>query len=287
MIALKTANRQNRAKRVKKPADIILTALVVISAIFTFAVLIFIILYILSKGIPYIKPSLFALKYTTENVSLLPALITTLEAIAISLLVSVPIGIFSAVYLIEYSKKGNKLVKIIRVTTEALSGIPSIIYGLFGMLFFLEYLKLGYSILSGCLTLSIMILPLIIRTTEESLKSVPDSYRDASFGLGAGRFRTVFKIILPAAAPGILAGVILATGRIIGETAALLCTAGSIPQVPGNLLASGRTLAVHLYALSSESLYTGQAYATAVVLLVLVIGINALSAFIAKKVAKV
>ena len=157
--------------------------------------------------------------------------------------------IFSAIFLVEYSGKGNKFVEVIRLTTETLSGIPSIVYGLFGMLFFVNTLDWGFSILAGAFTLSIMILPLIMRTTEEALKSVPDSYREGSFGLGAGKLRTVFRIVLPSAVPGILAGVILAIGRIVGETAALIYTAGSVAQIPKSVMGSGRTLAVHMYHL--------------------------------------
>ncbi len=193
---------------------------------------------------------------------------------------------FSAIYLVEYAKRGSRVVDAVRMTTETLSGIPSIVYGLFGMIFFGNFLGWGYSVLAGSCTLAIMILPLIMRTTEESLKSVPDTYREGSFGLGAGRLRTVFRIVLPAAVPGILAGVILAIGRIVGETAALIYTAGTVPQVPQNAFSSARTLAIHMYELSSESRNTGEAYATAVVLLVLVVGINALSGFVAKKLAK-
>ena len=175
---------------------------------------------------------------------------------------------------------------MIRLTTETLSGIPSIVYGLFGMLFFVNTLDWGFSILAGAFTLSIMILPLIMRTTEEALKSVPDSYREGSFGLGAGKLRTVFRIVLPSAVPGILAGVILAIGRIVGETAALIYTAGSVAQIPKSVMGSGRTLAVHMYHLSSEGLYMDQAYATAVILLILVVGINTISSVIAKKTDK-
>lgn len=271
----------------KKPTDLILKTLVWLAAGITFLTLLFLIAYILIKGIPYIKPPLFALKYSSENVSLLPSLITTIIMVAVSLVISVPFGVLTAIYLVEYAKRGNKLVKVIRITAETLSGIPSIVYGLFGMLFFGIYLRWGYSILSGCFTLAIMILPLIMRTTEESLKSVPDSFREGSFGLGAGKLRTVFRVVLPSAAPGILAGVILATGRIVGETAALIYTAGTVAKVPENLFASGRTLAVHMWALSSEGLYTNQAYATAVILLLMVLGINTLSSCIAKKIAKV
>ena len=175
---------------------------------------------------------------------------------------------------------------VIRLTTETLSGIPSIVYGLFGMLFFVNTLGWGFSLIAGAFTLAIMILPLIMRQTEESLKSVPDSFREGSFGLGAGKLRTVFRIVLPSAVPGILAGVILAIGRIVGETAALMYTAGTVAKVPSSIFGSGRTLAVHMYNLSSEGLYMNQAYATAVILLILVVGINTLSGVIAKRLAK-
>ena len=204
----------------------------------------------------------------------------------LSLLIAVPFGIFSAIFLVEYAGKGNKFIEVIRLTTETLSGIPSIVYGLFGMLFFVNTLKWGFSVLAGAFTLSIMILPLIMRQTEEALKAVPDSYREGSFGLGAGKLRTVFRIVLPSAVPGILAGVILAIGRIVGETAALIYTAGTVAQVPKNVLGSGRTLAIHMYMLSSEGLYMNQAYATAVILLVLVVAINTLSGVVAKKLTK-
>ena len=204
----------------------------------------------------------------------------------LSLLIAVPFGIFSAIFLVEYAGKGNKFIEVIRLTTETLSGIPSIVYGLFGMLFFVNTLKWGFSVLAGAFTLSIMILPLIMRQTEEALKAVPDSYREGSFGLGAGKLRTVFRIVLPSAVPGILAGVILAIGRIVGETAALIYTAGTVAQVPKNVLGSGRTLAIHMYMLSSEGLYMNQAYATAVILLVLVVAINNLSGVVAKKLTK-
>ena len=230
--------------------------------------------------------SLFSLHYTSDNASVIPALINTVVMTLLSLLIAVPFGIFSAIFLVEYSGKGNKFVEVIRLTTETLSGIPSIVYGLFGMLFFVNTLDWGFSILAGAFTLSIMILPLIMRTTEEALKSVPDSYREGSFGLGAGKLRTVFRIVLPSAVPGILAGVILAIGRIVGETAALIYTAGSVAQIPKSVMGSGRTLAVHMYHLSSEGLYMDQAYATAVILLVLVVGINTLSGMIARKLTK-
>lgn len=270
----------------RTPGSFVLMLLVMLSAIITFAVLLFLIAYILINGIPHIKPELFALKYTSENGSLFPALINTIIMTALSLIIAVPFGIFSAIFLVEYAKRGNKFINVIRITTETLSGIPSIVYGLFGMLFFVTTLKWGYSLLAGAFTLSIMILPLIMRTTEEALKAVPDSYREGSFGLGAGKLRTVFRIVLPSAVLGILAGVILAVGRIVGETAALIYTAGTVADIPDGVMGSGRTLAVHMYSMSREGLHMDQAYATAVVLLVLVIGINCLSGFIAKKITK-
>ena len=260
--------------------------LVLLAAIITFAALLFLIAYILVNGVPYLKPSLFSFAYTSDNASLMPALINTLIMTALSLLIAVPLGIFSAIYLVEYAKRGNKFVEIIRLTTETLQGIPSIVYGLFGMLFFVTFCHWGFSILAGAFTLSIMVLPLIMRSTEEALKSVPDSYREGSFGLGAGKLRTVFRIVLPSAVPGILAGVILAVGRIVGETAALIYTAGTLAKMPKNVMSSGRTLAVHMYNLASEGLYMDQAYATAVILLVLVVVINTLSGIAAKKLTK-
>lgn len=271
------------------PGSLILVILVILAAVITFSVLLFLIAYILIKGGPHLKPSLFAWEYTSDNVSMMPAIINTLIMTLVSLVIAVPFGIFSAIYLVEYAKRGNKFVKVIRLTTETLSGIPSIVYGLFGFLFFVTYLKWGNSILAGAFTLAIMILPLIMRTTEEALKSVPDSYREGSFGLGAGKLRTVFSVVLPTAIPGILAGVILAVGRIVGETAALIYTAGTVAQIPhglSDLMGSGRTLAVHMYNLSSEGLHVDESYATAVILLILVVAINSLSGFVAKKLAK-
>ncbi|MDO4269875.1 MAG: phosphate ABC transporter permease PstA [Eubacteriales bacterium] len=259
--------------------------LVYAAAALTFAALLFLICYILLKGIPNLKPSLFAWTYTSDNVSMVPAMITTVEMTALALLIAVPFGLFTAVYLNEYARRGNKLVNLIRITTETLSGIPSIVYGLFGMLFFVTYLHWGYSLLAGAMTLAIMILPLVMRTAEEALMAVPDTFREGSFGLGAGRLRTVFRIVLPSAMPGILSGVILGIGRIVGETAALIFTAGTMARVP-SLLQSGRTLAIHMYVLSGEGLHMNEAYATAVVLLAVVLLMNALSAFIARKLTK-
>jgi phosphate transport system permease protein len=214
-------------------------------------------------------------------------LLNTILMTLLSLLIAVPLGVFAAIYLVEYARRGSRIVRIVRMNAETLAGIPSIVYGLFGMLFFVGYLKLGFSMLSGALTLSIMILPVILRTSEEALMSVPDSYREGSFGLGAGRLRTVFRVVLPDAVPGILAGVILGVGRIVGETAALIYTAGTSSDTVSGIMQSARTLSVHMYALSQEGLYIDQTYATAVVLLFIVIAINALSAALAKRVGRV
>lgn len=259
-------------------------AIVWIAGALTAFIFVFLAGYILVKGVPNLKPELFSPTYTTENVSMLPAIINTVTMTFLTLLFACPIGIFSAIYLSEYARRDNKFVKLVRLTTETLAGIPSIVYGLFGYLIFVKAIKLSYSILAGALTLAIMTLPTIMRTTEEALISVPDAYREGSFGLGAGKLRTIFLIILPSAMPGILSGIILSIGRIVGETAALIYTAGTVTGVAG-LLSSGRTLSVHMYALISEGLYTDQAYATAVILLILVVLINALSGFVSKKLA--
>lgn len=264
------------------PVSALVSCLVWLAALLTMSVLIFLVGFIVVKGVGHLKPELFSLTYNSDNVSLMPALINTLIITAISLLIAVPLGIFAAIFLVEYAKKGSRLVGLMRITAETLQGIPSIIYGLFGLLFFSTTLKWGLSILSGSMTLVIMILPLVIRTTEEALIGVPDAYREASFGLGAGKLRTIFKVVLPSAIPGILSGVVLATGRIVGETAALLYTAGSVAKVPSNLFGSGRSLAVHMYVLSNEGLYMDQAYATAVVLLVFVLVLNSLSTLLAR-----
>ena len=256
-----------------------------LAAFITVAALLFLIVYILIKGVPYLTPELFAWEYNSENVSMLPSLINTVLLTVLALLVAAPLGIFAAIYMVEYAKKGNKIVKVVRVTAETLSGIPSIVYGLFGMLFFVTACHFSLSLLSGALTVAIMVLPTIMRTTEEALLAVPDSFREGSFGLGAGKLRTVFRVVLPSAVPGILSGVILATGRIVGETAALIYTAGTVAKIPQNIFGSARTLSVHMYMLSGEGFNTNQAYATAVVLLLLVVFINMLSRFTAGKLA--
>lgn len=288
--ALQPINVQSAKQKMKSysgnPLSLILAALVGLSALITVLTLVFIIGYILIKGIPNLSLDLFQLEYNSENVSMFPSIVNTICMTVLSLLIVGPLGILAAVYLVEYAKKGNKLVSVIRITAETLTGIPSIVYGLFGMLFFVTTLKWGFSMLAGAFTLAIMVLPVIMRTTEEALLSVPDMYREASFGLGAGKLRTIFVVILPSAVPGILSGVILSIGRIVGETAALMYTAGTVAELPSSVMSSTRTLSVHMYALSNEGLYINQAYATAVVLLLIVLFINWVSGRIARKIKK-
>lgn len=280
-------------KRKLKIKTTLLRFLVYLGAVLTSAVLVLLIGYIVVKGVPHITPSLFAWTYTSENVSLTPALINTLLMIITTLIIAVPLGVGGAIFLVEYAPKGSKFVKIVRIATETLQGIPSIIYGLFGMLFFVTALGWGMSLLAGAFTLAIMILPLIMRTTEEALIAVPQGYREGSFGLGAGRLRTVFRVVLPSAIPGILGGVILGIGRCVGEVAALLYTAGTVAKIPdvassglASIFDSTRTLAVHMYSLSREGLHINETYATAVVLIVMVILLNVISNKVAKRMMK-
>ena len=288
--AIQPINVQSAKQKINSyshnPGSLILAGLVGLAALLTVLTLVFIVGYILIKGIPNLTPELFQLEYNSENVSMFPAIINTICMTVLSLLIAGPLGILAAVYLVEYAKKGNKLVSLVRVTAETLTGIPSIVYGLFGMLFFVTTLHWGYSMLAGAFTLAIMVLPVIMRTTEEALLSVPDTFREASFGLGAGRLRTIFVVILPSAVPGIFSGVILSIGRIVGETAALMYTAGTVAELPKSVMSSTRTLSVHMYSLASEGLYVDQAYATAVVLLLIVLIINWISGRIARKIKK-
>lgn len=270
----------------RHPFSALIRLLCVLSALIVAFLLLDLVADILLKGLPNLTPEMFALKYTTTNQSLMPSLVNTFIITFMSLLVAVPLGVGGGIYLSEYANRGSFLVKAVRLTAETLSGIPSIIYGLFGMMFFVIALNLGLSILSGALTLSLMVLPLILRTTEEALLSVPIGYREGSYGLGAGKLRTVLKIVLPPASPGIFSGIVLSIGRIVGETAALLFTAGTLARMPENLLSSGRTLSVHMYVLAGEGLYIGQAYATAAVLLVFVMLMNGLSALVSHRLIK-
>lgn len=258
-------------------------------SILTLLSLVFVVTFVLIRGIPYLEPKLFSLRYTSDNVSMFPAIINTLIMVLLALLVAVPLGIMTAIYLAEYANKDNLIVRVVRVTADTLSAIPSIVYGLFGMLFFVIYLKWNISILAGAMTTAIMILPLIMRSTEEALIAIPQELRDGSFGLGAGKVRTIVRIVLPTAMPGILAGVILGIGRIVGETAALLFTSGTVAEIPKRIVgpaSGGRTLALHMYALSSEGLNVNQAYATGVILLIIILIINGISTLMAKKLGR-
>lgn len=277
--------RRDRPRR--KASSRILSALVRVSAAATAAVLAIIVGYILVMGVPALSPELFSVEYTSENVSMLPSLVDTLLAVLLTLAIAVPLGVMAAIFLVEYTTRGSRFVKVVRITAETLAGIPSIVYGLFGMLFFVTFLGWGLSLLSGCLTLVIMVLPTIMRTTEEALRAVPDSYREGSFGLGAGRLRTVLSVVLPPAMPGILGGIILSIGRIVGESAALIFTAGTVAAIPLGVFDSVRTMSVHMYVLSCEGLHIDAAYATAVVLLAIVVLINALASFVAKRLTRV
>ena len=279
----------NRVLTKAKPARIsswIFRYAVKIATLLTVLAVCLIIGYILIMGIPQIKPEMFELEYNSDNVSFMPALFNTLIVIVIAVSCSSIFGIGAAIFLNEYTNKQNFFVRIVALATETLSGIPSIVYGLFGLLFFVYYLQWGLSLLAGVCTMAIMTFPIIMRASQEALAAVPDLYREGSFGLGAGRFRTVFKIVLPAAIPGILGGIILAIGRTVGESAALIYTAGSIAAVPETVFSSTRTLAVHMYLLASEGLHIDATYATAVLLLVFVLLINFATSAVANRISK-
>lgn len=257
------------------------------ATVITFGSLLVIVGFVMLKGVPFLNLDMFSLTYTTDNVSMMPSIITTLIMVALGILIATPIGVCTAIYLVEYANSGSKMVEVIRLAAETLQGIPSIVYGLFGMIFFVTRLGFKYSILSGVLTISIMILPLIIRSTEEALKSVSDSIRHASLALGAGKLRTIVRIVLPVAMPGIVSGVVLATGRIVGETACLIYTLGTATALPSSLFSSSRTLAVHMYMLSMEGMHVGEAYATGTVLLGIVLLINYISNKLASRLTEV
>lgn len=279
----------NRVLTKAKPARIsswIFRYAVKIATLLTVLAVCLIIGYILIMGIPQIKPEMFELEYNSDNVSFMPALFNTLIVIVMAVSCSSIFGIGAAIFLNEYTNKQNFFVRIVALATETLSGIPSIVYGLFGLLFFVYYLQWGLPLLAGVCTMAIMTFPIIMRASQEALAAVPDLYREGSFGLGAGRFRTVFKIVLPAAIPGILGGIILAIGRTVGESAALIYTAGSIAAVPETVFSSTRTLAVHMYLLASEGLHIDATYATAVLLLVFVLLINFATSAVANRISK-
>lgn len=261
------------------------------AGIFAGITLLLIIGFVLVKGAPtlFSNPHLLFGKYefNSEKITILPSIVTTLMTVALSLLVAVPIGICTAIFLNEYAKKNNVFIKIIRGAIDLLNGVPSIVYGLFGMITFVALIKGRSTIMAGSLTVGIMLLPTIVRSTEESLKSVQDSLREGSFALGAGKMRTIFKIVLPSALPGILSAIILSMGRVISESAPFIYTMGSvISAMPGGYFDSNATLAVALYRLSGEGWYVNEAYATAVVLIVLVLALNFLAELIAGKLNK-
>mgnify|MGYP004479090917 FL=1 len=246
-----------------------------------------ILVFVSVKGIPHLSAQLLFGKYSVRNVSILPSIVATLLTVLISLIVAAPIGVFTAVFLNEYTKKGSKAVKVIRTAIDILSGIPSIVYALFGMVTFVVWLGGKQSILAGSLTIAIMLLPTVVRSTKESLKSVPDGLREGSLALGAGKVRTVFKVVLPSALPGIASAIILAMGRVVSESAPFIYTMGnSLKGMPAGVTDSGTTLAVALYRLAGEGRFVNQAYATAFVLIVVVLSLNAIADLITKKLDK-
>lgn len=256
-------------------------------AALTLGVLILILGYILIKGIPNIS-----IEFLTESPAkmgreggIFPIIIGTIYVTLVSIIIATPIGVAAAIYFSEYAKKG-KLINIIRFFTEVLAGIPSIIFGLFGFSFFVVFLGMGWSVLSGGLTLSMMILPTLIRSTEESLKTVPMSYREGSLSLGATKWQTVVKVVLPCCKSGVLTGLILGIGRAIGETAAVMLTVGGSMMMPTSVFDSTRTMALHLYMLASEGLSEQKTYATAALLIIIVLVINSLANFISSRMAK-
>ena len=256
------------------------------SAFVSVAVLVVIVGYIFYKGFSYISFDFIFGDYSpTGGGGIFPMIVTTILTIVISLLIATPIGILAAVYLHEYAKQG-RLVRVIRYATESLTGIPSIIYGLFGAVFFVAILKLGMSIIAASLTLTIIVLPVIIRTTEEALKTVPATYREGSLALGTTKLQTLIKVILPSAMPGILSGIILSIGRIVGESAAIFLTAGTVAAMPSSIFSSARTLTVHSYLVTQEAGDIGLAAAIGIVLIVIILVLNLTATYISKKLNK-
>jgi len=275
-------------KNKNRLGDNFLKAIIWMLSFITIGFLIWILLYIFIKGLPHISLRFLTSPNNSKNDGIFPMIYNTFFIVLASLAISVPLGIGAAIYLVEYSKpsKTIKVIKAVRFAVETLSGIPSILFGLFGLIFFVTILKFGFSILAGALTLSIMVLPTIIRTTEEALKSVPDSYREGSFALGATKLITIKKIILPSAIPGILTAVILSIGRIVGETAAVYLTAGMGRNIASGFMDSGRTLSVHLYILAKEGISFDKAYATAAVLIIIIAIINMTASGLATRMKK-
>lgn len=287
-------NRQSVSDKLhaylKKPFSFIMFLLICIATLITAAIVVWILVYVMVRGLPNLRPELFEWRWTSENMSMMPSLINTLSISGLSLLIAGVIGVFAAIFMVEYAKSTNIFVKIVRIAAETLSGIPSIVFGIFGMILFTDVFGWGLTILGGSLTMAMMIMPLIMRTTEEALLAVPDSFREGSYALGAGKLRTIFVIILPSAIPGIISGVILGLGRVVGETMALVFTAGSAFNIrrPAGVMSQGCTLTVYMYSLITEnpSEYADVAWAVAVVLIILTIVINAAAEFIGNKLKK-
>ena len=271
----------------RKTVDNLLKALLWICGGIAVAFLALILVYVITRGIPYINWDFLTTAYRPglDQHGIRDIIVGTLAMVGLTLVIAVPIGVLAAIYMGEYAKKG-KVLTTIRFCVESLAGIPSILYGLFGYTFFAIQLAFGFSLLSSALTLAIMVLPVIIRSTEEALFTVPDSYREGSLALGASKLTTLFRVILPSAIPGILSAIILSMGRVMGETAAVYYTAGTMARAPSSVFSSTRSLAVHLYMLVREGLETGDAYATATILIVIVVGLNALANFIAKRLSR-
>ncbi|KIO61410.1 phosphate ABC transporter permease PstA [Caldifermentibacillus hisashii] len=270
----------------RKLKDLILLGQLWLAAFLTVAVLVTIVGFIFYKGIGLISFDFIFGDYSPSGGGgIWPMVVTTIYTIVISLLIATPVGILAAVYLQEYAKQG-RMVRIIRFATESLTGIPSIIYGLFGAVFFVTTLKLGMSIIAASLTLTIIILPVIIRTTEESLKTVPQSYREGSLALGTTKLQTLYKVILPSAMPGILSGIILSMGRIIGESAAIFLTAGTVAAMPESIFSSARTLTVHSYLVTQEAGDIELAAAIGIILIAIILILNFSATWISKKLNK-
>ncbi len=270
----------------RKIKDNILKTILWLSAAITALIIAIIVGYIFKKGFGLVDFNFIFGHYSpTNGGGIFPMIVTTLLTVILSLLISIPIGICGAIYLQEYAKQGRG-VKLIRFATESLAGIPSIIYGLFGTVFFVSTLKLQFSIVSGSLTLAIIVLPVIIRTTEEALKTVPQSYKEGAVALGSTKFEVLYKIVVPSSMPGILSGVILSIGRIIGESAAILLTAGTVAAMPQNLMSSGRTLTVHAYLVTKEAGNIELASAIGVILIFIILALSLIAKGITKTINK-
>ena len=274
-----------KMKNISIKSDILKYISIFATIVSTFS-LIFIVLFILIRGVPYINFNLLFGESNNSQMTLFPAIVSTAMMLFMALIIAVPIGVFSAIYLTEYSKANGKLIYVIRIFTDSLSGIPSIVFGLFGMLIFLDLFGIGRNILAGSLTLVLIILPSIIRQTEETLISIPASLREGSLALGASKVRTIFKIVLPCGFSGIITAIILSIGRIVGESAALIYTSGAVRYMPAGYFSAGSSFAVMMWMFSSEGLYINQTFATASILLMIVIFLNLLLFILNNKLKK-